>query len=194
MILLIDNYDSFVYNLYQFIGINMEKQKTKEIKVIRNDKTTIHEIKKLKPGKILLSPGPGKPSNAGICQEIIENFYKTTPILGICLGHQVICETFGGKVSYADKIMHGKTSKIIIKKNEDPLFKNIPKEINVGRYHSLALMKNTLPEDLEILCETKTNEIMGVKHKKYPTYGLQFHPESILTEKGLEIIENFIKI
>ena len=185
MILLIDNYDSFSYNLYQLIG-----QVDKDIKVYRNDKITIDEIKNLNPDVIILSPGPGRPENAGICINLIKEFYKSTPILGVCLGHQAICTAFGGEISYADKLMHGKSS--IAKLNNDKIFNNLDDEITVGRYHSLSLVETTLPEDLEIIAKTKDNEIMAVKHKKYNVYGLQFHPESILTPDGLTIIKNFI--
>ena len=198
MILLIDNYDSFVYNLYQFIAIGLTETNelktedvTKKIKVIRNNELTINEIKSLNPEIIILSPGPGKPEDAGICSDIIKEFFNKIPILGVCLGHQVICQTFGGEISYANKIMHGKTSKIT--HNNDVIFENIGNNINVARYHSLALVKESLPDDLEIISKTFEGEIMAVKHKEYPVYGLQFHPESILTEKGLEIITNFVK-
>ena len=184
MILLIDNYDSFSYNLYQLIG-----QIDNNIKVCRNDKITIDEIKNINPDVIILSPGPGRPENAGICINIIKEFYKTIPILGVCLGHQAICAAFGGEISYANKLMHGKSS--VVKLNNDPIFDNLSK-ITVGRYHSLSLVEATLPEDLEIIAKTKDNEIMAVKHKKYNVYGLQFHPESILTPDGLTIIKNFI--
>lgn len=185
MILLIDNYDSFSYNLYQLIG-----QVNDNIKVCRNDKITIDEIKDLNPDVIILSPGPGRPENAGICIDIIKEFYNKIPILGVCLGHQAICAAFGGEISYANKLMHGKSS--IAKLNNDKIFKNLD-EITVGRYHSLSLVESTLPKDLEIIAKTKDNEIMAVKHKKYNVYGLQFHPESILTPDGLTIIKNFIE-
>ena len=186
MILLIDNYDSFSYNLYQLIG-----SIDAEIKVARNDMVNIAEIKELAPRCIVISPGPGKPSEAGLCIEIIKRFYAEIPILGICLGHQAIFEAFGGTVSYATKLMHGKSSKVMIA-TENALFQGLPPEIQAARYHSLAGVKETLPDDLAITAWTDDGEIMAVCHKEYPIYGLQFHPESILTPKGNIIIENFI--
>ena len=186
MILLIDNYDSFSYNLYQLIG-----QVNRDIEVYRNDKITADEIKDLNPEAIILSPGPGRPEDAGICVDVVRKFYDKIPILGVCLGHQAICDAFGGKISYASKLMHGKLS--IAKLNKDPIFKGLNDEITVGRYHSLSLVENTLPKDLKIISKTADNgEIMAIKHKKYNVYGLQFHPESILTPDGITIIENFI--
>lgn len=186
MILLIDNYDSFSYNLYQLIG-----QVNRDIEVYRNDKITADEIKDLNPEAIILSPGPGRPEDAGICVDVVRKFYDKIPILGVCLGHQAICDAFGGKISYADKLMHGKSS--TAKLNKDPIFKGLNDEISVGRYHSLSLVENTLPKDLKIISKTADNgEIMAIKHKQYNVYGLQFHPESILTPDGITIIENFI--
>lgn len=186
MILLIDNYDSFSYNLYQLIG-----QVNRDIEVYRNDKITADEIKDLNPEAIILSPGPGRPEDAGICVDVVRKFYDKIPILGVCLGHQAICDAFGGKISYARKLMHGKSS--TAKLNKDPIFKGLNDEIAVGRYHSLSLVENTLPKDLKIISKTVDNgEIMAIKHKKYNVYGLQFHPESILTPDGITIIENFI--
>ncbi|MBR4447280.1 aminodeoxychorismate/anthranilate synthase component II [Methanobrevibacter sp.] len=186
MILLIDNYDSFSYNLYQLIG-----EVRQDIKVSRNDKITIEEIRELNPDAIILSPGPGKPENAGICIEIVREFHDKIPILGVCLGHQAICSAFGGTVSHAKRLMHGKSSDISL--DYDYIFKGLPSQISVGRYHSLSLIKETLPEPLEIISRAKDDgEIMAVKHKQYNVYGLQFHPESILTPDGLTIIENFL--
>ena len=186
MILLIDNYDSFSYNLYQLIG-----QVNDDIEVYRNDKITPDEIEDLNPEAIILSPGPGRPEDAGICVDTVKKFHDKIPILGVCLGHQAICVAFGGKISYASKLMHGKSS--IAKLNKDPIFKGLNDEITVGRYHSLSLVETTLPKDLRIISKTADNgEIMAVKHEKYDIYGLQFHPESILTPDGLTIIENFI--
>ena len=165
-LLLIDNYDSFVYNLYQFIGIF-----NSDIKVVRNDKITIEEIGELDPESIVVSPGPKSPKEAGICVDVIKHFTGKKPILGICLGHQCIGEAFGATVSYAKCIMHGKQSEI---------------------YHSLAIMEETLPDGLEIIAKTQDGEIMAVKHKDYPVVGLQFHPESIYTEHGKRMIENFV--
>lgn len=186
MILLIDNYDSFSYNLYQLIG-----QVNDDIEVYRNDKITPDEIEDLNPEAIILSPGPGRPEDAGICVDTVKKFHDKIPILGVCLGHQAICVAFGGKISYASKLMHGKSS--IAKLNKDPIFKGLNDEITVGRYHSLSLVETTLPKYLRIISKTTDGgEIMAVKHEKYDIYGLQFHPESILTPDGITIIENFI--
>lgn len=186
MILLIDNYDSFSYNLYQLIG-----QVNDDIEVYRNDKITPDEIEDLNPEAIILSPGPGRPEDAGICVDTVKKFHDKIPILGVCLGHQAICVAFGGKISYASKLMHGKSS--IAKLNKDPIFKGLNDEITVGRYHSLSLVETTLPKDLRIISKTTDGgEIMAVKHEKYDIYGLQFHPESILTPDGITISENFI--
>lgn len=187
MILLIDNYDSFSYNLYQLIG-----EVSPDIEVSRNDRITIEEIEKLNPDAIILSPGPGKPENAGICIDIVKNFHEKIPILGVCLGHQAICAAFGGKISHAKRLMHGKSSKISL--DYDFIFKGLPGEITVGRYHSLSLVENTLPDCLEVISKSKDDgEIMAVKHREFNVYGLQFHPESILTPDGLAIMENFIE-
>ena len=187
MILLIDNYDSFSYNLFQLIGkINPD------IQVSRNDKITIEEISDLNPECIIMSPGPGKPENAGICIDIVKEFHDRIPILGVCLGHQAICAAFGGEISYAKRLMHGKSSDISL--DYDFIFKGLPSEINVGRYHSLSLVEDTLPDELEIISKARDDrEIMAVKHKDYNVYGLQFHPESILTPDGLTIMENFLE-
>ena len=187
MILLIDNYDSFSYNLFQLIGnINPD------IQVSRNDKITIEEISDLNPECIILSPGPGKPKNAGICIDIVKEFHDRIPILGVCLGHQAICAAFGGEISHAKRLMHGKSSDISL--DYDFIFKGLPSEINVGRYHSLSLVEDTLPDELEIISKARDDrEIMAVKHKDYNVYGLQFHPESILTPDGLTIMENFLE-
>lgn len=187
MILLIDNYDSFSYNLFQLIGnINSD------IQVSRNDKITIEEISDLNPECIILSPGPGKPENAGICIDIVKEFHDRIPILGVCLGHQAICAAFGGEISHAKRLMHGKSSDISL--DYDFIFKGLPSEINVGRYHSLSLVEDTLPDELEIISKARDDrEIMAVKHKDYNVYGLQFHPESILTPDGLTIMENFLE-
>ena len=187
MILLIDNYDSFSYNLFQLIGnINPD------IQVSRNDKITMEEISDLNPECIILSPGPGKPENAGICIDIVKEFHDRIPILGVCLGHQAICAAFGGEISHAKRLMHGKSSDISL--DYDFIFKGLPSEINVGRYHSLSLVENTLPSELEIISKARDDgEIMAVKHKNYNIYGLQFHPESILTPDGLTIMENFLE-
>ncbi len=185
MILLIDNYDSFAYNLYQLIGsIN------NDIKVIRNDEKTVYEIEQLNPDVIVISPGPGKPSEAGIIEEVIQYFYNKIPILGVCLGHQAICEAFGSEITYAKELMHGKAS--IIEVNDDPIFKGLTQPIKVARYHSLAVNEKTLSKELIPIAVSDDQEIMAVKHIKYPVYGLQFHPESILTNQGKIMIENFL--
>lgn len=187
MILLIDNYDSFAYNLFQLIG-----EVNSDITVYRNDKIGIEEIESLNPEAIVLSPGPGKPENAGICIDVVREFHDRIPILGVCLGHQAICTAFGAKVSYAKRLMHGKSSKISL--NDDSIFEGLPGEITVGRYHSLSLMEDTLPDSLEIISKSKDDgEVMAVKHRDFDVYGLQFHPESILTPDGLKIIENFLR-
>lgn len=185
MILLIDNYDSFTYNLYQYMGIF-----TTDIVVKRNDKVTIEEIEQLNPEKIVISPGPKSPKEAGICLEVIKYFGGKKPILGICLGHQCIGEAYGATVSYAKKIFHGKQS--VIEHDGKGLFEGIDSPIKVARYHSLAIIEETLPECLEVTAKTEDGEIMAVRHKEYPVYGLQFHPESIYTEHGKKMIENFI--
>ena len=186
MILLIDNYDSFSYNLYQLVG-----EVRSDIKVSRNDKITIEEIRDLNPDAIILSPGPGKPENAGICVDLVREFHDEIPILGVCLGHQAICVALGGSVSHAKRLMHGKSSDISL--DYDYIFKGLPSQISVGRYHSLSLVEETLPEPLEIISKAKDDgEVMAVKHKQYNVYGLQFHTESILTPDGITIIENFL--
>lgn len=187
MILLIDNYDSFSYNLYQLIG-----EVNPDIKVSRNDKITLEEIKQLNPDAIILSPGPGKPEDAGICISLVEEFHDSIPILGVCLGHQAICAAFGGKISHAKRLMHGKSSDISLE--YDFIFKELPSQITVGRYHSLSLAEDTLPECLEIISKAKDDgEVMAVKHKDYNVYGLQFHPESILTNDGITLMRNFLE-
>lgn len=187
MILLIDNYDSFSYNLYQLIGsINPD------IKVVRNDELSIADIRALNPSAIILSPGPGRPADAGICIDVVKELYKEYPILGVCLGHQSICEAFGATVSYAKQLMHGKQS--IAKLDLTcPIFKNLPQDIPVARYHSLAAVKETMPDCLTITAETEDGEIMAVKHKDYDVYGVQFHPESVLTPDGMVILQNFLQ-
>ena len=188
MILLIDNYDSFSDNLYQLIG-SIEP----DIKVIRNDAMTVEEIEKLKPSGIIISPGPGRPEDSGICPEVIRKLGSKIPILGVCLGHQAICMVFGATVSYASRLMHGKAS-VTEFDRECPLFKGCPAEAEVARYHSLAAMEDTLPECLKITARTKEGEIMAVMHKEYPIYGVQFHPESILTPDGKMMLENFTEL
>lgn len=186
MILLIDNYDSFSYNLYQLIG-----SISPDIKVIRNDEMTIDEIKELNPNHIILSPGPGKPKDAGICIKAAKELGKSIPVLGVCLGHQSIYESFGGTVSYASKLMHGKQSVVTVD-TSSTLFNNMNERIKVARYHSLAAIKDTLPDCIKITAWTDDNEIMAIEHTQFPIYGVQFHPESILTPDGKIIIENFL--
>lgn len=188
MILLIDNYDSFVYNLYQLIGsINQD------IKVFRNDQITIKTIKELNPSHIILSPGPGRPENAGICIDIVKFFAGKIPILGICLGHQVIGQYFGAKIDYAKNIIHGKASEIKLI-NSSILFKHFNTQIIGARYHSLVVSRETIPTELKITAISTEGEVMAIEHKTYPIYGLQFHPESILTNKGKQLIQNFLMI
>lgn len=187
MILLVDNYDSFSYNLYQLVGsINSD------IKVIRNDECTPEEIEAMEPTHIIISPGPGKPSEAGYCEDIIKYFEGKLPILGVCLGHQAICEVFGATVSYAKELMHGKMSVVNLAK-ECKLFEGLGETAKVARYHSLIAVKDTIPECLEVTATTEDGEVMAVKHKDYDIYGLQFHPESILTPEGKTMLENFLK-
>ena len=185
MILLIDNYDSFSYNLVQLAGSLRQ-----DVKVVRNDALTVEEVEALSPERIILSPGPGYPKDAGICEDVVRCLGDHIPILGVCLGHQAICEVYGATISHARCLMHGKQS--CIKINTDSLiFRGLPEEVPVARYHSLAGVKETLPEELKITAQTTEGEIMAVAHKTYPIYGLQFHPESILTPDGYEILKNF---
>lgn len=186
MILLIDNYDSFSYNLVQYIG-SIET----DIQIIRNDAKTIEEIERMKPQAIILSPGPGYPKDAGVCIEAVKKLGERIPILGVCLGHQAICEAYGAKITHAKKLMHGKQSMIRLKE-DDILFQGIPSPAPVARYHSLAADTESLPDCLEITAKTEDGEVMAVHHREYPVYGVQFHPESILTRDGVKIIENFI--
>ncbi|MBL7158547.1 MAG: aminodeoxychorismate/anthranilate synthase component II [Candidatus Omnitrophica bacterium] len=187
MILIIDNYDSFTYNLVQYLG-----ELGADLKVFRNDKITLKKIKSLKPAKIIISPGPGMPKNAGISNMLVREFSGKIPILGVCLGHQCIGEVFGGKIVQAARIMHGKTS--LIYHNKKEIFKAVKNPFEATRYHSLIIEKKTFPPCLSVTAETKEKEIMGVKHKKHPTWGVQFHPESILTGEGKRILDNFLRI
>lgn len=186
MILLIDNYDSFTYNLYQLVGMI-----NSDVRVIRNDELTVSQIKQLNPTHILLSPGPGYPRNAGVCIETVISLGKQIPILGICLGHQAICEAFGATVSHAKHLMHGKQSLVSLE-NACPIFRGLPNQIPVARYHSLAARNESIPESLIVTARTEDDEVMGVMHREYPIFGLQFHPESILTPSGMKMIENFL--
>ncbi len=187
MILLIDNYDSFSYNLYQLIGsINPD------IRVVRNDQLTVEEIEALAPTHVVLSPGPGKPKDAGICMDVVKKLSGKIPLLGVCLGHQAIYEAYGGTVSYAKEVMHGKVSTAMLDIH-NPIFKGISSMMLVGRYHSLVGIRETLPSQLKITAHTLDGEIMAITHKEHKTYGVQFHPESVLTPFGKNIIENFLK-
>ncbi len=187
MILMIDNYDSFTYNLVQYFG-----ELGTELEVYRNDALTLEDIKRLKPQRIVISPGPGRPESAGISVDIIKKFTGKIPILGVCLGHQCIGYAYGGKIIQAKKLMHGKTS--MIKHDNKNLFKGIENPFEATRYHSLVIEKKSLPECLVITAETSDHEIMGVQHKQYPLWGVQFHPESILTHAGKDILRNFLKL
>lgn len=188
MILLIDNYDSFTYNLVQYFG-----ELGVKLKVVRNDKITLKEIKRLKGlTHIVISPGPGRPDNAGISKQVIKEFTGKVPILGVCLGHQCIVEVFGGKIVGAKRLMHGKTS--MIYHNAKGIFKAIKNPFEATRYHSLIAQRKNFPRALEITAHTKEKEIMGIKHKQYSVFGVQFHPESILTGQGKKLLKNFINI
>jgi anthranilate synthase component 2 len=183
---MIDNYDSFTYNLVQYFG-----ELGAEVKVFRNDEITISEIEALKPDHICISPGPCSPKEAGISVATLQHFAGKVPLLGVCLGHQAIGEAFGGKVIRAKRVMHGKTD--TVHTTQQGVFKDLPKEFTVTRYHSLAIEKESLPADLEITAWTNDGEIMGVRHKKFAVEGVQFHPESILSEYGHELLGNFLK-
>lgn len=186
MILIIDNYDSFTYNLVQYLG-----ELGEDPSVSRNDGITIAGIKRLKPSRIIISPGPGTPDDAGISNNVIREFSGKIPILGVCLGHQCIGQVFGGEIVGAGRIMHGKTS--LIYHNGKDIFKSVKNPFEATRYHSLILKRKTAPRTLEITAETKQKEIMAVKHRKHPTRGVQFHPESILTSEGKKILKNFLE-
>lgn len=186
MIVLIDNYDSFSYNLYQLVGGIVP-----DIRVIRNDKITVAELEQRKPDAILLSPGSGRPEDAGICIETVTRLGGRIPILGVCLGHQSICRAYGAEVSYAKQLMHGKTS-VIRPDRDSVLFAGMGEEIQVGRYHSLAAVETTIPEKLRVTARAADGEIMAVEHTDDPVFGLQFHPESILTPEGAHIMGNFL--
>ena len=187
MILLIDNYDSFSYNLYQLLASFSEP-----VKVVRNDKITIEEARELSPTAIFLSPGPGKPCDAGICIPLIQQLYKEFPIFGVCLGEQALGEAFGATVTYAPTLMHGKVSEILLDETSF-VFKGLGKTIMAGRYHSLAVDPATVPEELRITATTRDGIVMALEHRDYPVVGLQFHPESILTPQGREIVDNYLQ-
>lgn len=188
MTLLIDNYDSFSYNLYQYIG-----ELDSDITVIRNDEMSVDEIREMKPDRIILSPGPGRPEDAGIIVDVVKELGGTFPILGVCLGHQAICQAFGAVIGYADRLMHGKQS-VVKLDTKCPLFVSCPERTHVARYHSLAAKRDTLPSELIVTARTDSGEVMAVMHEKYPIYGLQFHPESILTPEGKRMLANFILV
>lgn len=187
MILLIDNYDSFSYNLYQLIG-----EIEPDIRVIRNDEMTVEEIEELRPDRIILSPGPGRPENAGVIIPAVRILGPRIPILGVCLGHQAICAAYGAAVSYAKRLMHGKQSMVKLDRT-CPLFAGCPGIVPVARYHSLAAEAGTIPAELKITARTEDGEVMAVQHKEYPVYGVQFHPESIMTPDGKTMLNHFIK-
>jgi len=187
MILMIDNYDSFTYNLVQYLS-----ELGKEIRVFRNDKITLGQIRKMKPEKIVISPGPGRPEGAGISCGLIKEFAGKIPILGVCLGHQSIGYVFGARIVGAKRLMHGKTSMIYHDKKD--IFKNLPNPFEATRYHSLIVEKKTLPACLTITAWTKEGEIMGLKHNKFPVWGVQFHPESVMTKTGKDLLANFLKL
>ena len=186
-IILIDNYDSFTFNLYHYLS-----SLKVDVDVIRNDQITSNEILKKKYNKIVISPGPGNPNQSGNCLKIVKSLYKKIPILGVCLGHQIIGQVFGSKIIQARKLMHGKTSKILSKRTG--ILKNLPKSFEATRYHSLIIEKKSLSKHLEITAESKDGIIMGVQHKEYDVHGVQFHPESIKTKLGIKILKNFIRI
>ncbi|QOV20361.1 aminodeoxychorismate/anthranilate synthase component II [Blautia liquoris] len=187
MILLIDNYDSFTYNIYQMLA---DKD---QVIVIRNDEKTVEEIIEMKPDAVVLSPGPGRPENAGVCIDVVQKLAGKLPILGVCLGHQAICQSFGGIVTHAKHLMHGKSSEIIV----DPkstIFYGLSDRLLVGRYHSLAVKREGLPKELKVTAYSTDGEVMGVEHQRFPIYGLQFHPESILTPDGSKMLQNFLNV
>ncbi len=187
MILVIDNYDSFTYNLVQYLG-----ELGADLSVYRNDKIEVEEVRKLKPEKIVISPGPGTPLQAGVSNEVIKTFGRDIPLLGVCLGHQCLAHVHGGEIVRAGRLMHGKTS--LIYHNGKTIYRGLENPFTATRYHSLLVKRDTLPACLEITAETEEKEIMGVRHKKYPLWGVQFHPESILTEAGKKLLDNFLKM
>lgn len=188
MILLIDNYDSFSYNLYQVVG-----DLDPSIAVIRNDDKTVSDIAAMNPEAIILSPGPGRPKDAGVIEDVVKNLGGKIPILGICLGHQAIGEAFGARITYAKRLMHGKASAVTVDQ-DSPLFASCPEVIQAGRYHSLAVDRGTLPDNLDVIAETDDGEVMAIADEAKKIYGIQFHPESILTPKGKQILKNFLAI
>jgi anthranilate synthase component 2 len=198
MILLIDNYDSFSYNLYQMIGELVcgaddggQNGRDPAIRVIRNDEMTVDQIRSLRPDRVILSPGPGRPEQAGVTMAVAKKLGREVPLLGVCLGHQAICAAFGADITYAGKLMHGKQSEIRLAA-DCPIFAGCPEQMPVARYHSLAAKADTIPETLRVTAYTGDGEVMAVQHREYPIFGLQFHPESILTPMGKTILKNFI--
>lgn len=201
MILLIDNYDSFSYNLVQLFGTllcqtdksGMSRDPDADIKVIRNDAMTVDAIRALRPDHIILSPGPGYPKDAGVCEDVVRQMKGEVPLLGVCLGHQAICEVFGAEIVHAGKLMHGKQSLLSIDAS-DPLFLGLSERLPAARYHSLIARRDSLPDCLKVIAQDGMGEVMAVKHRDFPIYGLQFHPESILTPDGMTILKNFLAI
>jgi anthranilate synthase component 2 len=194
MIILVDNYDSFSYNLYQYVGAL-----DPDIRVVRNDALTVGDLAALEPDHVILSPGPGYPKDAGICEDVVRELSGHVPILGVCLGHQAICEAFGAAIGHAKHLMHGKQSRVSIDQ-DCPLFTTLPGQaftstpgsIDAARYHSLSVMEDTLPECLQVVARADDEEVMAVQHVEHPTFGLQFHPESIMTPDGMDILRNFL--
>ncbi|MDR0836944.1 MAG: aminodeoxychorismate/anthranilate synthase component II [Propionibacteriaceae bacterium] len=194
MILLIDNYDSFSYNLYQLLGTIAEDMWSKaDIKVIRNDELSVADISALAPTHLVISPGPGRPSTAGVIEEAVSVLSPSVPILGVCLGHQAICEAFGAQIVHAKELMHGKPDEVSINPHS-PLFAGLPAQVTCARYHSLAADPASIPSKLAVIATAKDGEVMAVQHTRFPTYGIQFHPESILTPLGHVIIKNFLAL
>jgi anthranilate synthase/aminodeoxychorismate synthase-like glutamine amidotransferase len=187
MILVVDNYDSFTYNLVQYFG-----ELGAELVVRRNDQTTIEEVEKMKPERLCISPGPGTPGDAGISNDLIRHFGPRIPVLGVCLGHQCIGQVYGGQIIRANRLMHGKTSPIL--HEGDGIFAGLPIPFEATRYHSLIVRRETLPAELEVVAETSEHEIMGLRHRRYPVHGVQFHPESIMTGEGKKILANFLAL
>jgi anthranilate synthase/aminodeoxychorismate synthase-like glutamine amidotransferase len=187
MILVVDNYDSFTYNLVQYLG-----ELGAELVVRRNDQTTVEEVEKLRPERLCISPGPGTPDDAGISNDLIRHFGSRIPILGVCLGHQCIGQVYGGQIVRADRLMHGKTSPIL--HEGDGIFAGLPIPFEATRYHSLIVRRETLPAELEVVAETSEREIMGLRHREHPVHGVQFHPESIMTGEGKKLLANFLAL
>ena len=187
MILIIDNYDSISYNLYQLIG-----SMCPDIKVVRNDSLSVEDVESMSPDAIVISPGPGRPEDAGICVELVRSLGPRIPILGVCLGHQAICQAYGADIVHARRLMHGKASDITIKAR-DPLFEGLPGSVRVARYHSLAADPGTIPGCLEVVATSDEGEVMAVRHREHPVHGVQFHPESIMTPDGAAMLRNFLR-